>query len=61
MEGRIGTDGFLKELRVIAPADPDLASAATEAVGQWLYSQTRLDGVPIEVRVNITVNFRPQQ
>jgi len=60
IEGRIGTDGFLKDLRVMAPADPDLASAATEAVGQWLYSQTRLDGVPIEVRVIITVNFRPQ-
>jgi TonB family protein len=60
IEARIGTDGFLKELRVLAPADPDLANAATEAVGQWQYSQTRLDGVPIEVRVNITVRFSPQ-
>jgi beta-lactamase regulating signal transducer with metallopeptidase domain len=59
LEGRIGTDGFLKDLRVMAPADPDLALAATEAVGQWQYSQTRLDGVPIEVRLNISVNFRP--
>ena len=59
LEARIGTDGFLKELRVIAPADPDLADAATAAVGQWQYSQTRLDGVPIEVRLNISVNFRP--
>ena len=59
LEGRIGTDGFLKELRVMAPADPDLALAATEAVSQWQYTQTRLDGVPIEVRVDISVNFRP--
>ena len=59
LEGRIGTDGFLKDLRVIAPADPDLATAAAEAVGQWQYTQTRLDGVPIEVRINISVNFRP--
>jgi hypothetical protein len=59
LEARIGTDGFLKELRVMAPADPDLAAAASEAVSQWQYTQTRLDGVPIEVRVNISVNFRP--
>ena len=59
LEARIGTDGFLKELRVMAPADPDLAAAASEAVGQWQYTQTRLDGVPIEVRLNISVNFRP--
>jgi beta-lactamase regulating signal transducer with metallopeptidase domain len=59
LEARIGTDGFLKELRVMAPADPDLAAAASEAVGQWQFTQTRLDGVPIEVRLNISVNFRP--
>ena len=59
LEARVGTDGFLKELRVMAPADPDLAAAASEAVGQRQYTQTRLDGVPIEVGVNITVNFRP--
>jgi TonB family protein len=61
LEGRIGTDGFLKDLRVMAPADPDLANAAVEAASQWQFSQTRLDGVPIEVRLTISANFKPQQ
>lgn len=60
VEGRIGTDGFLKDLRVLAPADPDLANALLDAVRQWQFTATRLDGVPIEVRVDISGRFNPQ-
>ena len=57
LEGRIGTDGFIKDLRILGTADPDLASAAAEAVGQWQFTPTRLDGVPIEVSVKVSVTF----
>ena len=57
LEGRVGTDGFLKDLRVLAPADAEFANAALEAVRQWQFTPTRLDGVPMEVRMRVTVNF----
>jgi len=57
LEGRVGTDGFLKDLRVLAPADAEFADAALAAVRQWQFTPTRLDGVPMEVRMRMTVNF----
>jgi len=57
LEGRIGTDGFLKELRVLTPADTDFANAAFEAVRQWRFTPARLDGVPMEVPIRVTANF----
>ena len=38
-------------------ADSDLASAAMEAVRQWVYSQTLLNGDPVEVATTIQINF----
>jgi TonB family protein len=56
-EGRIGTDGFLKEMRVLAPADADFANAALEAIRQWKFTPTRLDGVPMETPMRVSVTF----
>jgi len=39
-------------------ADPELVDAATEAVKNWRYEPTLLNGQPIEVVTTITVNFR---
>jgi TonB family protein len=60
VEGRVGVDGLLKDLRVQAPVEPDLAVAASTAVQQWRWSTTRLDGVPIEVPITITIHFYAQ-
>jgi len=57
LEGRIGTDGFLKDLRVLAPADADFATAALAAIRQWQFTPTRLDGVPMEVPMRVNVKF----
>ena len=59
-EARIGVDGFINDLRVVTPGEPEFAAAAMEAIQQWEFSQTRLDGVPIEVKMKIAVTFRPQ-
>jgi TonB family protein len=60
LEARIGVDGFINDLRVVSPGDAEFAAAAVEAVRQWEFSQTRLDGVPVEVRMNVSVTFRGQ-
>ena len=57
LEGVIGTDGRLKELRVVS-GHPLLARAALEAVSQWVYKPTLLNGRPVEVIAPITVTFR---
>ena len=61
LEARIGVDGFINDLRVVSPGEPEFAAAAVEAVRQWGFSQTRLDGVPVEVRMNVSVTFRGQK
>jgi TonB family protein len=58
LEARIGVDGFINDLRVVSPGEPEFAAAAVEGVRGWAFSQTRLDGVPVEVRMKVSVTFR---
>jgi len=37
---------------------PLLDAAAIEAVKQWVYTPTLLNGVPVPVIMTVTVNFR---
>jgi TonB family protein len=54
----IGMDGKPLSLRIINDqVDPELARAALEAVSQWHYQPTLLNGHPIEVDTTINVNF----
>jgi periplasmic protein TonB len=56
LQARIGTDGTVRELEVVS-GNPILARAAIEAVQQWRYRPTQLDGQPVEVETHITVTF----
>jgi len=56
LEGVIGVDGRLHELRVVN-GHPLLAHAALEAVSRWIYNPTLLNGKPVEVIAPITVTF----
>jgi protein TonB len=56
LTGVIATDGRIRELRVVA-GHPFLAQAALEAVRQWIYEPTVLNGQPVEVEAPITVRF----
>lgn len=56
----ISTSGDLLGLSVINTADAELAKAATDAVSQWKYQPTLLNGVPVEVVTTIAVNFKLQ-
>ncbi len=60
LTGVIATDGRIRELRV-SSGHPFLAQAALEAVRQWVYEPTVLNGEPVEVIAPITVHFRLNQ
>ena len=57
LTGRISTDGLVKDLQVAAPVDAGLARAAMDAVSQWRFSPTLLNGSPVEVVMNVSVRF----
>jgi TonB family protein len=53
----IGKDGMIQNLKVVRSPDDRLARAVVEAVKQWRYEPTRLNGEPIEVITEIAVTF----
>jgi TonB family protein len=58
LEALIGTDGTVVFARVLsASVHPDFADAALEAVRQWKFSPTLLNGKPVEVLMGVTINF----
>lgn len=57
LQGRIGTDGSIEDLKVESTPHADLASAAMDAVRQWQFDATYLNCVAIPVNIGITVNF----
>jgi TonB family protein len=59
LQGVIGADGRVRELRVVS-GSPLLTRAAVDAVSQWLYAPTRLNGQIVEVITKITVRFQLQ-
>jgi protein TonB len=56
LAAQISKDGNIKDLKLIS-GHPMLVSAAIEAVRQWRYRPYILNGEPIEVETQITVNF----
>ena len=56
LEATIGVDGRVEQLRVLRSI-PLLDASAIEAVKQWQYMPTLLNGVPVPVIMTVTVNF----
>ncbi len=56
LQAEISKDGTIENLRLIS-GHPMLAPAAIEAVKQWRYRPYILNGEPVEVETQITVNF----
>jgi protein TonB len=56
VEAIIGTDGKVRDTKVLRSI-PLLDQAAVEAVRQWEYTPSRLNGVPVPVIMTVTVNF----
>ena len=62
--GRIGIDGYMSDLQATdanTQVHPDLVASALEAVRQWEFEPTYLNGAPVEAQMRITVNFTSQR
>jgi len=55
----IGTDGTIQSLQIVA-SDPLFDLSAREAVSQWRYRPTILNGQPVEIDTYITVIYTTQ-
>jgi TonB family protein len=60
LSATIGKDGAVQHLEVIN-GHPLLVQAAMDAVRQWVYQPTLLNGQPVEVVTQIDVNFTLSQ
>ena len=56
----IAKDGTVQDVELI-DGDPLLSPAAIEAVKQWVYRPTLLNGEPVEVITQVDVNFTLQR
>ena len=61
LAARIATDGSVREVRVVRADRPELEGPAIAAVSQWQFDETLLDCAPVEVTMNVIVNFRQKQ
>ena len=53
----ISKSGDISAVKV-ASGNPQLARAAVDAVKQWKYKPYLLNGEPVEIQTQITVNFK---
>jgi len=60
IQALIGRDGVIRNLQVVT-GPPLLIAAAIEAVQQWRYQPTLLNGDPVEVITEIDINFTLSQ
>jgi TonB family protein len=59
LETRIGTDGSVVSVEPVdATVDPRLLAAASEAVQQWQFEPTLLNCVPVEVEMDVRIEFQ---
>jgi protein TonB len=59
IEATIGADGHVTNAKVLRSI-PLLDQAALDAVKQWIFTPTLLNGVPVPVIMTVTVNFTLQ-
>ena len=59
IEATISVNGKVQDVRILRSI-PLLDAAALDAVRQWQYTPTRLNGTPVAVVMTVTVNFRLQ-
>ena len=52
----IGEDGSVRDVKVMRSV-PLLDAAAIEAVRQWRFTPTLLNGLPVQVIMTVTVTF----
>jgi hypothetical protein len=62
LAGRLGIDGRVHDLEAVHSPDamPAAIDAVRAAVSQWIYTPARLNNVPVDVNIMVTVTFTKQ-
>ncbi|MFQ6082544.1 MAG: energy transducer TonB [Candidatus Aminicenantia bacterium] len=58
LEATTDKEGNIVNVKVLKPAHPDLNKAAIEAVKQWKYEPTIINGKPVSIVFTVTVSFK---
>lgn len=58
VEAVIGSDGAIRDAQVTDSLEESLDQAALDAVRQWTFDPATLNGKPVAVYYNLTLNFR---
>jgi protein TonB len=56
LHGTVSQDGGMQDVKIVS-GDPLLRQAAAEAVQQWKYEPYRRNGKPIDMPIDITIDF----
>jgi protein TonB len=57
LQATISKTGEITHVKVLS-GDPQLTRAASDAVKQWKYQPYLLNGEPVEIQTQISVNFK---
>jgi len=57
VEGVVGRDGAVHDLRVLETPHPDLGTRVIDAVSRWAFEPTRLNCEPVDVKITVTATF----
>ena len=57
LEGRVNEDGEVDDVKILRDPNAGLSQAAVDAVSQWLFTPTLLNGCPVPVVMTVTVSF----
>jgi len=55
----IDRDGRCRLPRVVSASQPEFGWAAAAAINQWVFAPPTKGGQPVDVKVNIPVDFPP--
>jgi protein TonB len=61
LEAVIGADGLIKDAKILRSIDkrPEFGQTAIDAVRQWEFTPTLLNGAPVSVIMTVTVVYAP--
>ncbi len=57
LQATISKSGDISRVKVLS-GDGQLAKAASDAVKQWKYKPYLLNGEPVEIQTQVTINFK---
>ena len=61
LRATIAVDGTVRDVQVLKSISPEIDNAAMEAVRQWLFDGTLLNCQPVEVTMNVNLDFATTQ